>query len=528
MKKNIKEEKNNKTKKNLPIIVILLDGWGIAEPNKGNAITSAKTPNIDKFVQKYPYTELFAHGKHVGLPIGQVGNSEAGHMNIGAGRIVEQDAVIINNAIKEGTFFKNTAFHQAIKHVQKNKSRLHIMGMLAEKESPHSDTKHIYSILKIAREAKIKEIYLHLFTDGRDSPQYAGLKLVQEVQDRLHFNEKIVTIMGRFYAMDRNKKWDRTKQAYEALVLGKGEQCITAINTITQSYNRRETDEFIRPYVIGEKNEIKDTRIKNDDSVIFFNLRSDRARQLTKTFLQKKFNKKNSNAFIRKKVLKNIQFAAMTDFGPDLDGILTAYPSMDLEGTLPIALTTITQIYMAESEKFAHVTYFFNGGYKGKVNGEDHYMIDSPDVKSYDETPIMRTEDLTTKILNNLKSKKYDFTFVNFAAPDMIGHTGNLKAAIDCCEKIDKYIGKIVKKYLKENGSIIITADHGNLDEMINLKTGEIITKHSTNKVPFLIINNNINKNKLKNNGVLGDIAPTIIKLAGEDKPIEMTGESLL
>ncbi len=520
--------KTMKTKNILPMIVILLDGWGVAKPSSGNAPALAKTPNLDDYKKKYSYTTLFAHGKYVGLPEHQVGNSEAGHMNIGGGRIVTQDAVIIDKKIKDGTFFKNTAFNEAINHVKKNKSKLHLMGMLSDDNSPHSNTAHIFSILKIARKEKVKKIYLHLFTDGRDSPQYAGLKLAQDLQDKLRFNEKIVTIMGRFYAMDRKKKWNRTKDAYNALVSRQGEQCITAVETITQSYDRKETDEFIKPYIIGKTEDAEQSRIDDNDSIIFFNFRSDRARQLAKAFVQKDFNKKNSTAFIRKKVLKNIRFIAMTDFGPDLDSILTAFPSVDLKNTLPFTLSDISQVYMAETEKHAHVTYFFNGGYKGKVAGEDQFSIASPNVKSYDQTPSMRTKDLTKKVLENLKTNRYDFTFLNFAAPDMVGHTGNLKAAIQCCEKLDGYVKKIVKKYLEKNGTILITADHGNLEEMIDLKTREVIARHSTNPVPFYLINKKVGNQQLREGGVLGDIAPTILKLLDKHQPKEMQGKSLL
>lgn len=512
----------------LPIILIILDGWGITKPGPGNAISLAKTPNMNKLEKEYPYTTLFAHGKYVGLPKGQEGNSEAGHMNIGAGRIVDQDATIINKSIEDRTFFKNTALLQAIKHVKENKSRLHLMGMLSDEHSPHSDTRHIFSILEIARKNNIKEIYIHLFTDGRDSPQYAGLKMAQELEGKLRFNEKIVTIMGRFYSMDRKKKWDRTKEAYEALVNGKGEKCITAITTITQSYNQKETDEFIKPHIIGKKEDYKKSRIKDNDSIIFFNLRSDRARQLTKVFVQKNFNKLNPKAFTRKKMLKNLSFVALTDFGPDLDSILTAYPSIDLKNTLPFILWDIKQLYMAETEKHAHVTYFFNGGYPRKIAREEHYIVPSPNVDHYDDTPSMKSGELTKKTLENLKNKKYDFTFLNFAAPDMIGHTGNLEAAITCCEKLDQYVEKIVKSYLAKNGTVIITADHGNLEEMIDLKTKKIITKHSTNPVPFILVNKKYKSKKLRNGGILSDIVPTILKLLGKQKPAEMTGKSLI
>ncbi len=511
--------------KNLPMILIILDGWGIGKPNKGNAVSLAYTPVMDKLFKSYPGTLLHAHGKYVGLPIKQDGNSEAGHMNIGAGRLVEQDVVKITHNIKDGTFFKNPAFLEAIRHTKNNNSSLHLIGMLSDGMSPHSDPDHLYNLIKLARKRGVEKVYLHLFTDGRDSPKYVALSLVNKLEKLLQ-NEKIATIMGRFYAMDRKKKWSRTKMAYNALVLGRGRSADSAQSAITEAYNRGESDEFIEPYVII-KNSRPVAKINNGDSVIFFNLRSDRSRQLTKAFTQKNFTQMNPRSFQRKKILKNLYFVAMTDFGPDLDNIITAFPSADLKDTLPMSLKKIRQLYIAETEKYAHVTYFFNGGYPGKVNGEDQYMVPSPDVKSYDQTPLMSSRELAKVVIDNLRKNRYDFTVLNFAAPDMIGHTGNLKAGIKCCEGVDKYLGYIVKAYLKKDGMVLITADHGNIEEMINLKTGEIDTKHSTNPVPFIIVNNNLSL-KLKSGGTLGDIAPTILKLLEIKKPAIMTGNSLI
>ncbi len=522
--------KKIKRKEILPLILVILDGWGIATPNKGNPVVLAKTPTMDGIIKKYPNTLLCAHGVCAGLPSNQVGNSEAGHMNIGAGRRVEQDTVKISKSIKNGTFFKNTAFIEAIRHVKNNKSNLHIMGMLSDGMSPHSDPEHLKALIKLAKQEKIKNIYLHLFTDGRDSPQYASLKLVQEFNKKLKNGGKIATIMGRFYAMDRKKKWERTEMAYNALVLGKGRQAKSATEAITESYNSGNTDEFIEPYVITEKKKPL-PRIRDNDSVIFFNLRSDRARQLAKVFVQKSFNKLNRYSFKRKRQIKNLIFVAMTDFGPDLDSILTAFPSVDLKNTLPMVLSGMKQLYITESEKRAHMTYFFNGGYSGKVDKEAIISLPSPDVKSYDKTPSMRANDLTEIILVNLKNKKnlkYEFTALNFSAPDMVGHTGNLKAAIECCHEIDKYLGKIIKAYLKYGGTVIVTADHGNVEEMINLKTGEIDTEHSTNPVPFVLVNKKMRKAKLRRNGKLYDIAPTILDILDIKKPKEMAGKSLI
>lgn len=520
--------RKNNNKNNFPMILIILDGWGIAKPNKGNAVTLAQTPTMNGLAKKYPYTELCASAKCVGLPPGQVGNSEAGHMNIGAGRIVEQDVIKISRSINDGTFFKNAAFQEAIKSVKKNNGKLHLMGMLSDNSSPHSDPDHLLALLVLARKSGVKDIYLHLFTDGRDSPKYVSLKLVGALERKLNSNERIATVMGRFYGMDRKKDWKRTEEAYNALVLGEGREALSPQAAIAESYNRGENDEYIPPYVMREKKKML-KRMGDKDSIIFFNLRSDRARQLAKVFVQKDFNKKNPGSFKRKKILKEICFVALTDFGPDLDSILTAYPGVDLKETLPMVLCDFKQLYLAEAEKYAHVTYFFNGGYAEPVGSEARMFLPSPNVRSYDETPLMNSAELAKTALINLKNKWYDFTALNFAAPDMIGHTGNLAAGIKCCEGIDKLLSRIVKAYLKFSGTIIITADHGNIEEMINLKTGEIDTEHSTNPVPFILVNDKIKgKVKLREGGILGDIAPTILELIGLHKPREMTGKSLI
>ncbi len=508
----------------LPMILIVLDGWGIAKPSRGNAITIAKTPTIDSLIKKYPFTKLFAHGKYVGLPVKQVGNSEAGHMNMGAGRVVEQDAVRINDSIVNGTFFKNPAFKEAINHAHKNHSRLHLMGMLSDDMSPHSDMSHLVALIKMAKDnGLINNLYLHLFTDGRDSPQHEALRLIMELRRRSKDKVPISTIMGRFYAMDRKKSWGRTNDAYNAIVMGKGLQADDAAQAIVESYNRNETDEYIKPYVIDKKGVISD-----NDSVIFFNLRSDRARQLAKIFVQKDFNKKNPGSLPRARLVKNLCFVSMTDFGPNLEEIHKAYQSDDLTSTLPIALGGYSQAYMAESEKFAHVTYFFNGGYPGRIGGEEQYVIPSPNVNSYDKTPGMKSVALTKKVLENLKNSKFDFTLLNFAASDMVAHTGNLRAGVKCCEILDDCIKKITDAYLKNDGTVIITADHGNIEEMINLETGEVDTEHSTNQVPFILVNKSLKGIKINNGGALCDIAPTILDLLNRKKPKEMTGKSLI
>jgi 2,3-bisphosphoglycerate-independent phosphoglycerate mutase len=521
-----------KGKNNLPLILVILDGWGITEPSRGNAISLASTPTIDGLIKKYPNTLLSAHGKYAGLPDGQVGNSEAGHMNIGAGRLVEQDSVIISKSIGDGTFYKNPAFLGAVRHISKMKSRLHLVGMLSNGQSPHSDPGHLIALIELARKNKIKDVYLHLFTDGRDSPKYASLQLIDNLQAKYLKKEKIVTLMGRYYGMDRTKKWDRTELAYDALVLGKGSKAKTPQEAITRSYNSGNSDEYIEPYIIDDKE--GEGRINDGDSVILFNLRSDRSRQLSKVFVQKQFYKMNPGSFRRGKQLKHLYFVAMTDFGPDLDDIITAFPSVDIKNTLPVLLKDYRQLYLAETEKYAHVTYFFNGGYSGTVANEVQELIDSPDVKSYDQTPAMSSVELTERALeyvregNKAKNWRYDVVVLNFAAPDMIGHTGNLKAGIACCEEVDRCLGRIVKAYMAVEGTVLVTADHGNIEMMINPETEEIFTEHTTNKVPFIMVNDGLIKHKLKKNGILGDIAPTVLDILNIKKPIDMKGESLL
>lgn len=489
-----------------PFVLVIMDGWGIAKPSRGNAVTLAKTPALDLLKKKYSYTELRASGGGVGLPTGQDGNSEAGHMNIGAGRIIEQDAVRINHFIYDGTFYKNPAFMTAIEHVQKNNSSMHLMGLLTDGMSAHSYPDHLYALLDLMQKKQIKKVYLHLFTDGRDSPQHGALEYLRKLKKVFRNGEKIATIMGRYYAMERNKRWQITEQAYNLLTLGEAKhQAKDAEEAILQSYNRNKSDEFIEPTLIN-----KDGLIKDNDAIIFFNLRSDRARQLAKTFVQKDFTEKNPGAFTRKKIIQNLDFIAMTDFGPDLDHILSAFPSVDILETLPMVLSDQRQLYIAESEKYAHVTYFFNGGYADPVGNEDRIKVQSPNVRSYDLMPEMSAANITKIVMDNLRADKYDFYVINYANPDMVAHTGNLAASIKACQCVDKQVGTLFKEIEKKKGTMIITADHGNAEELINLQTGEIDTKHSVNPVPLVVTKKNC---KLSSGGILGNIAPTILNL---------------
>jgi 2,3-bisphosphoglycerate-independent phosphoglycerate mutase len=383
-----------KLEKNKKLILLILDGWGFGKKDKGNPIWIVRPPFIESLYKKYPWTALCASSFCVGLPKGQVGNSEAGHQNLGAGRIVDQDTVKINHQINTGEFFKNSAFLAAINHVVKNKSAMHLMGMISNRQSPHSDPDHLFALLALVRRFPIKHVYLHLFTDGRDSPQRSALKSIMALERTLRPNELIATIIGRFYAMDRKKVWTRTISAYNAMTSGREAQVADSPQAgVDRAYNAGITDEFIEPIVIKNKGKML-PRISDNDAVIFFNLRSDRARQMAKPFVQKKFEEMNPGFIRRRKVLKNLVFVAMTDFGPDLDSILSAFPSHDLKGTLTMALKDKRQIYIAESEKYAHVTYFFNGGYADPVAGEERVNIPSPQVDRYDKTPAMSTAKL--------------------------------------------------------------------------------------------------------------------------------------
>jgi len=518
------------SQKHEPAVLLILDGWGIAPHEEQNPIKLAKTPVMDSLWDNYPHAILGASGIAVGLLPDQDGNSEAGHLNIGAGRIVEQDLLKISHSIKNGTFQHNAAWQQAMNHVLDNDSNLHLVGLLSNKNSGHSNPKHLLALLEVFHSKPIKNIYLHLFTDGRDTPKFAALGFVTELQKKLKSNEKIVTLMGRFYGMDRKKAWIRTEIAYSSLIDGNSTPVFSSTETALQdSYQNGESDEFITPRIITYDNnhDIKSSRINDNDAIVFFNLRSDRARQLSKVFVQHKFEELNPKSFNRQKILKNITFSVMTDFGPDLENILTAFPSEDLTGTLPKALSNLRQLYIAESEKFAHVTYFLNGGHANPVGGESRQLILSPSVTSYDEMPSMSTPEVTNVILYYLKHQRYNFYCANFANADMVGHTGNLQACIQAVQSIDENIGRIVKEVLKQNGTLFITADHGNVEEIIN-SDGEPNTEHSTNPVPFIIVSNHHYKSKKLPNGVLGNIAPTILDILDIPKPKEMTELSLL
>lgn len=505
-----------------PLVLAILDGFGMSPSKIGNALYLARTPNLDYLKKHYPHTQLQASGRAVGLIAHQDGNSEAGHMNIGAGRVVEQDPVRINRAIREGTFFKNPAFKHVVMHVKKHHTALHLMGMLGNRESAHAYPEHLHALLRFAHDEGLKKVYLHLFTDGRDSPPHSAATLIHRLKRFMYPEQQIATIMGRYYGMERAKRWAVTEQAYNTLVIG-GQKCMCAEHpeqAILQAYNRGETDEFITPTVIEQKGRIADT-----DAVIFFNLRSDRARQITKPFVQKQFFKDNPGSFRPKKKLPKLLFVTMTDFGPDLDHVISAFPAIQLSHTLPTSLQRLRQLYIAESEKYAHVTYFINGGYADPVNGEDRVKVESPLVSHYDMTPKMSAKQLTDIVIRCLRAGRYDFVCMNFANADMVAHTGNLSATVTALEEIDLQLGKLFQVIKDTKGVLVITGDHGNAEEMLHLETGEADTEHSTHPVPLIITHPKVHFKRAK--GVLGDITPTLLSLLGLPIPKQMTGQVL-
>lgn len=523
--------KNKKILKNHPLtLLIILDGFGLADPNQpGNAITPATAPHIFAYLKQYPSTSLLASGEAVGLFPGQQGNSVAGHFNIGAGRVVKQDLVHISGAIHDGTFFKNEAFKQALFHAQKYKTAAHILALLTHEHSVHTTPEHLYAMLEYLRRHQQKEVYLHLITDGRDSSPHGAATFLHELRGHLLGHEKIATIMGRFYAMDRNRIWSRTKRGYEAMVLGKGCAAASAEEALEQAYNRGETDEYVCPSIIIEKGKKPVATINDNDVVFFVNARSDRARQITKAFVQSDFQKKNSGAFMRQKLPKNIRFVAMTDFGPDLPGVFTAFHTPDVPNSLAKAIgNAYRQLYISESEKYAHVTYFINGGYADPINGEERFVIHSSPVKSYAEEPGMHAKPMTDLVLDHIQKDRYNFITVNFPNADMVGHTGNFAAAQTAIRAVDEQVKRLVETVLKRQGQLVIVGDHGNAEAMIDPKTKEILTEHTSNPVPGIVISKAAKGQRLRSGGKLADVAPTLLKMMEIKKPKEMTGRSLL
>ncbi|QSZ27808.1 2,3-bisphosphoglycerate-independent phosphoglycerate mutase [Aceticella autotrophica] len=505
------------------VMLVILDGFGMTDEIEGNAIYAAKKPNLDYYFKTYPNTTLKASGLAVGLPEGQMGNSEVGHLNIGAGRVVYQELTMISKDIEEGGFFKKKEFIDAVDNVKRNGSKLHLLGLLSD-GGVHSNITHLFALMKLAKEQGLNEVYVHAFLDGRDVPPACAKVYLEKFEEKAVEMSigKIATISGRYYAMDRDKRWDRTKKAYDAIVLGKGAYADSPIEAIDKAYAKDVTDEFVEPTVILKNGKPVATVNKND-SIIFFNFRPDRARQLTEALINEAFNQfERENGYIP------IYFVSMTQYDETFKNIHVAYKPHILKNTLGEYLSKngIKQLRIAETEKYAHVTFFFNGGVELPNKGEERVLIPSPKVATYDLKPEMSAYEVTDTVIPRILSEQYGFILLNFANPDMVGHTGVFDAAVKAIETIDECIGRIVKAVEKTGGTILITADHGNAEEMIDPVTKKPHTAHTTNPVPFIIIGEG--DLDLRKDGKLADIAPTVLDIMGLAKPQEMTGESII
>ena len=504
-------------------MLMILDGFG-NNPNKnGNAIEMAEMPNINKLKKICPMTEIYTSGLAVGLPEGQMGNSEVGHTNIGAGRVVYQELTRITKTIEDGDFFSIPEFTEAIENCKKNNSKLHIMGLLSD-GGVHSHIRHLYALLELAKRKDFENVFIHCFLDGRDTPPASAETYIMKLNEKIQEKGvgKIATISGRFYSMDRDKRWERVKKSYDMLVNGIGNKATSAIAAIENSYQKEVFDEFVEPTIICNEEEPV-AKIEKNDSVIFFNFRPDRAREITRTLVDKEFE-----AFETKKDL-NLYYVCFTQYDEEMPNVKIAFKPTALKNTFGeyISNKGLTQLRIAETEKYAHVTFFFNGGEEKQYKGEDRILVPSPKVETYDMKPEMSAYEVTDKVCEALENDKYDVVILNFANTDMVGHTGSLQAAIKAVEAVDKCVGKIVKIIEEKQGNLLITADHGNAEQMIDYKTGEPHTAHTTNPVPIILVTAN-KEYKLKENGKLADLAPTMLDLMGIKQPEEMTGESLL
>ena len=503
-----------KTKK--PLILIILDGFGIREEKLGNAIYYANTPNIDKIFSENPYITLKSSGEDVGLPEGQMGNSEVGHLNIGAGRIVYQDLTRINKSIKEGSFYKNEEILSVIKKVNQKNSSLHIMGLLSD-GGVHSHIKHLFAILKMVKENNVKKVYIHVWLDGRDTPPNSGINYIKMCENKIKEYEigKIATISGRYYAMDRDNRWERIKKSYEAIANAKGEKFEDPKQTILDSYKNEVTDEFFVPKVNTSYEGIKE-----NDGIICFNFRPDRAREITRCFIEKDFSEFEVSK------IKISSYLCMTTYNKEFKDVSIIFKPQKLNQTLGeyISNKGLKQLRIAETEKYAHVTFFFNGGIEKPYPREDRILIPSPKVSTYDLKPEMSANEITKEVIKNIESEKYDIIILNYANCDMVGHTGNFDAAVKAVETVDKCLKQVVDSILTKNGVALITADHGNAEKMIN-KEGKKFTSHTTNNVPLCIVNYPCN---LKKDGKISDIAPTILKILDLSVPKEISGKNLI
>lgn len=503
------------------VLLCIMDGWGISKNHPEFDATKLANPvHVEKLEKEYPTISIHADGQYVGLPEGQMGNSEVGHLNLGAGRVVHQDLSRINRAIKDGSFFKNEKFLMAINHAKENNSALHIFGLVST-GGVHSSLNHLLALIDMAAQNGLKKVYVHAFLDGRDTPPQSACTFLQPVEDELkkHGLPPVATIIGRYYIMDRDNRWDRVEKGYNALLLGEGEHAATACEGVKASYERGDNDEFVLPTVIGGE----ESRIHDNDSVIFINYRPDRAREVSKAL-----NFADFDGFERKKVLKNLCYVTMTSYNEDF-AFPVAFPKEHLVNILGDVLEAngVHQFRTAETEKYAHITFFFNGGIDEAQPHETRALVPSPKVATYDLQPEMSAPAVCENVLKAVENPEYGFVLVNFANPDMVGHTGVIEAAEKACHVVDECVGKIADACVKNGVTMLLTADHGNSEVMVNPETGKPQTAHTTNKVPFVLINGPKGV-QLKEDGALCNIAPTILQLLGIQKPAEMDCESLI
>ena len=499
-----------------PLVLMILDGFGIA-PKEGNAIEAARTPNLDKLFSQNPLTQIGASGLDVGLPDGQMGNSEVGHTNIGAGRIVYQELTRITKSIQDGDFFQNEAFLSAIENVKKNHSALHLMGLLSD-GGVHSHNTHLYGLLELAKKNGIENVYVHCFMDGRDVPPSSGKDYVAELIEKMKEIGvgQIATVMGRYYAMDRDNRWERVEKAYAAMVYGEGEKAACGLCAMQNSYDNGVTDEFVMPTVIDGAQPIQP-----NDSVIFFNFRPDRAREITRTLVDPDFT-----GFERRNGFFPLTYICMTPYDATMPNVDVAFKKESLDNTLGeyISKLGMKQLRIAETEKYAHVTFFFNGGVEKQYEGEDRILVHSPKVATYDLQPEMSAYEVTDKMVDAVNSGKYDVIILNFANCDMVGHTGVFDAAVKAVEAVDTCVGRVIDAVLAQGGAALITADHGNADHMFD-EDGTPFTAHTTNPVPLCVVGHPCT---LREGGRLADLAPTMLQILNIPQPAEMTGKSLI
>ena len=501
-------------------LLLILDGWGYSSDTSNNAIALANTPNWDCFLENYPNTLIGTSGESVGLPDGQMGNSEVGHLTIGSGRIIEQDFTRIDNDIKSGEFFSNAVLCQALSAASQKDKAVHILGLLSD-GGVHSHQDHIFAVLQLAKQRKCGKVYIHVFTDGRDTPPNSALSYVAELEAKiLELGVgKIVSIVGRFYAMDRDYRWERISKAYELITQGKAEHSSnSAKEAIQKSYDLGENDEFIAPTTVGAP-----VKVNQDDLIIFMNYRADRARQITLALTSPKFDEFTRDRF------SPCNFVCLTEYKKDFN-LECAYPPISVKNTLGDCISDLgfSQLRIAETEKYAHVTFFFNGGVEDILPGEDRKLIQSPHVKTYDLKPEMSAYELTDKLVSEIRNQKYKLIICNFANTDMVGHTGNLEAAIKAVEAVDSCLGKIYLVAKETETEVLITSDHGNVEQMLNSKTQKNHTAHTTNPVPLIYIGTKKNSLLGPHIGTLADLAPTLLSLMDIEQPKEMTGQNLL